>query len=112
MREGSRDGRWRGGIPERESRRGTHACSPEPAINPPRAVLDLLGESEGVSTKKGTRPVLAGTKILGRLANRARTFIAFAEYASSDSVVNLVLVVVDPTVRESNVDATSRALLR
>ncbi len=60
MREGSHDGPRRGGTPERKSRRGTHGYSQELAIAPLRVVLDLLGESEGVSTQRVTRPALAG----------------------------------------------------
>ncbi len=37
-----------------------HWGSSEPAIDPLRAVLDPLGESEGVSVRKDTRPAVAG----------------------------------------------------
>jgi len=54
------DCRRRRGTSERSSRKGMRMGPSRSAIDPLRAVLDLSGESEGVSIRLGTRPAVAG----------------------------------------------------
>ncbi len=49
-----------GEIPGIISRSGMQGYSHDPAMEPLMADRDLLGESRGVSTRKGTRPAPAG----------------------------------------------------
>ncbi len=60
VRHVSRNCRRSGEIPGIISRRGMQGGSSKPAIVPLKANLFLLGESEGVSARKGTRPAPAG----------------------------------------------------
>ena len=54
------DSRRRRGTPERSSRMGMQMSPLGPAIYPLRVDIDLLGESEGVRIRMGTRPTVAG----------------------------------------------------